>query len=115
MKTVTAEPMIWLRDLRVIVQRAADGRTARIEVLDNDPTPTDDHPPISGAEIHVVDRPDREMARGTTDHAGLFAFGTPADVPSDRIELTIRHDDFNVRHLTLDGHSLGPDPRDLYR
>ncbi len=115
MKAVTAEPMIWLRDLRVIVQRAADGRTARIEVLDNDPTPTGDHPPISGAEIDVVDLPDREMARGTTDHAGLFGFGTPADVPSDRIELTIRHDDFNVRHLTLDGHSLAPDPRDLYR
>jgi hypothetical protein len=43
------------------------------------------------------------------------AFTTPSDVASARIALAIEHPDFNPRHLTLDGKSLAPDPRRLYR
>jgi hypothetical protein len=115
MKAITAEPMIWLRDLAVTATRAADGRTARIEVVDNDPSPGGDHPPIGGAAVEVLDHPDRRIASGTTDAAGRFAFATPADVSSDRIALTIQHGEFNSRHVSLDGRSLAPDPRELYR
>ena len=36
LKTVTGEPMVWLRDLAVSVEAAPDGRTARVIVCDND-------------------------------------------------------------------------------
>jgi hypothetical protein len=115
MKTVTAEPMIWLRDLRVEVQRASDGRTARVHVTDLDAGPSGERAPLEGVEIDVVDRPDRRIASGRTNAQGTFAFATPADIRSDRIALTVRHPDLNPRHLMLDGRSLGPDPRELYR
>jgi hypothetical protein len=115
MKTVTAEPMIWLRDLRVELHRASDGRTARVEVSDLDPTPSGDHAPVEGARVEVVDHPDRRIGAGTTDRSGTFAFATPADVPSEQIAIAIHHPDFNDRHMTLGGRSLGPDPRRLYR
>jgi hypothetical protein len=115
MKTVTAEPMIWLRDLRVELHRAADGRTGRVEVSELDETPAGDHRPVEGAHVDVVDRPDRRVAEGHTSGDGSYAFPTPADLPSERIALAIRHPDFNPRHLTLDGRALGPDPRQLYR
>ena len=37
---VFAEPMIYLRDLRVQLERARDLRSLRVTVLDNDPCPT---------------------------------------------------------------------------
>ncbi len=115
MKTVTAEPMIWLRDLHLEVQRAADGRTARVQVSDVDPGPSGNHVPIEGVQVEVTDRPDDRIAAGRTDAHGSFAFATPADIPSDRIALTVRHSDFNTRHLMLAGQPLGPDPRGRYR
>jgi hypothetical protein len=115
MKTVTAEPMVWLRDVRVVVQRASDGRTARVEVSELDATVSGEHPPVEGAEVEVVDNSDRRIAGGRTDEDGRFAFGTPADIPSDRIVLAVRHPGFNSRHLTLEGQPFGPDPRRFYR
>jgi hypothetical protein len=115
MRCVTAEPMIWLRDLRVEVRRAADGRTARVAVYDADPTPGGEHRPVGGARVDAVDRPDRKFASVVTDASGAAALATPPDVPSERIALAVHHDGFNPRHLTLDGRSLAPDPRRLYR
>lgn len=115
MKAITAEPMIWLRDVRVALDRAADGRTARIHVADADPDPTGIHPEIEGARITVRRPPERILGTATTNASGYAALVTPPDVPSDRIEIEITHADFNPRHLTLDGRSLAPDPRRLYR
>lgn len=115
MRAVTAEPMIWLRDLRVELHRAADGRTARVVVTDADPTPGGEHPPVAGVRVDAFDAPDRRFASETTDGSGHAALATPADVPSHEIALALHHDDFNPRHLTLDGRSLAPDPRRLYR
>jgi hypothetical protein len=115
MKAVTAEPMIWLRDLRVEVHRAADGRTARVHASDLDTGPSGECVPLEGVEIEVMDRADRRIAHGRTDAQGAFAFATPADIRSDRIVLTVCHPELNPRHLRLDGDSLGPDPRQLYR
>jgi hypothetical protein len=115
MKAVTCEPMIWLRDLRVELVRAADGRTGRAVVTDNDADEAGEHRPVSGALVHVADHPDRRLGSFTTDALGVAAFTTPSDVPSDRIALAIEHPGFNPRHLALDGRNLGPDPRRLYR
>jgi hypothetical protein len=114
MRAVTAEPMIWLRDLRVEIHRAADGRTARVEVSDADADRAGEHPAVRGVRVDVVDHPDRALASVTTDAHGLAAFTTPADIPSERIALALHHDAYNPRHLTLAGRSLAPDPRRLY-
>jgi hypothetical protein len=115
MKTRTCEPMIWLRDLRIELRRASDGRTARVKVSDADPDRSGQHRPLEGVTIDAFDHPDRRFAHSVTDAAGRAALTTPADVPSDQISLALHHPDFNDRHVKLTGEPLAPDPRRLYR
>jgi hypothetical protein len=115
MKTITGEPMIWLRDLDVQVEPAPDGRTARVIVLDNDPDVSGEKPPVVGAEVRVHSRPDTLVATVTTNAAGIAGFATPSDVPPHAIVVSVRHPDFNPRHLRLDGTNLAIDlRRELY-
>jgi len=128
LKTVIGEPMIWLRDLDVLVEPAADGRTARVTVLDNDPDTSGEKPPVPNAEIlvgvaaeQVLKGPSADAAalrtslKLHTDTAGIAAFATPSDVPSQQIVLSVRHPDYNPRHLRLDGTNLVIDlRRELY-
>lgn len=115
MKTITGEPMIWLRDLAVTVERAPDGRTARLLVLDNDADETGDRPGVAGADVLVHSHPDTVIAKVTTDDAGVAAFATPADVRPSQITVSVRHPDYNPRHLRLDGRNLAIDLRwELY-
>jgi hypothetical protein len=111
MKTVIGEPMIWLRDLCVEVEPAPDGRTARVTVLDNDPDQSGERPPVAGAEVIVHTHPDSVIARLRTTEVGVVGFATPPDVPTSAITLSVRHPDFNARHLRLDGSSLAIDVR----
>jgi hypothetical protein len=113
--TVTGEPMIWLRDLDVEVVPAADGRTARVRVRDNDPTPSGDKPPITGAEVIVRGPHATPIARLTTNALGIAGFATPADLPRHAIVIRIAHPGFNPRHVRLDGTSVVVDlRRELY-
>jgi arylsulfatase A-like enzyme len=118
--SVVAEPMIWLRDLAVAVERASDGRTARVLVNDNDALPSGERPDLEGAEvlveIHEVEGSPRRLAKGTTGPGGVYGFATPPDVDSERIAVRVSARGFNPRRLTLDGRSLAIDLRDtLYR
>jgi hypothetical protein len=55
------------------------------------------------------------LARAVTNEAGVAGFATPADVDAAHIVLSVRHADFNPRHLRLDGVSLSVDlRRELY-
>ena len=71
---------------------------------------------LEGAEVIVelhegeAARP-RELARGRTGPGGVYGFGTPSDVASDRIALSVRHPDFNPRRVRLDGKRLAIDLR----
>ena len=115
MKTVIGDPMIWLRDLRIDVERAADGRTARVTVLDNDADPSGEYPPVAGAEVLLHARADCVAANAVTNELGIAGFATPADVSSEAIALSIHHPDFNPRHVRLDGTNLVVDlRRELY-
>ena len=114
MRAMTAEPMIWLRDLRVELYRASDGRTVRFEVGDADPDANGLHPAVEGVRVELYDAADGKLGSTTTDRSGVAALTTPPDVPSDSIAARLAHDAFNPRHLTLAGRSLGPDPRRLY-
>ena len=121
-KTVTGEPMIWLRDLNVTVEPAPDGRTARVTVLDNDPDRSGERPPVAGAEILVQAHPDataggrkadlgRAVAKLISNEMGIAGFATPADVAPAHIVLSVHHPEYNPRHLRLDGSNLCVDLR----
>ncbi|HSQ00061.1 MAG TPA: alkaline phosphatase family protein [Candidatus Dormibacteraeota bacterium] len=111
MKTITGEPMIWLRDLDVAVEPAPDGRTARVVVCDNDADASGEKPPVPGAEVRVLSAHEHVLAALTTNAAGVAGFSTPADVAPRDIVLSVHHPDYNPRHLRLDGTSLAIDLR----
>jgi hypothetical protein len=115
MKTVTGEPMIWLRDLAIDVERAPDGRTARVTVFDNDADGSGERPPVAGADVVVHTHADHVVARLTTNAGGVVGFATPADLEAADIALSVRHPDYNPRRLRLDGTNLCIDlRRELY-
>jgi hypothetical protein len=109
--------MIWLRDLHVEVERAADGRTGRVVVCELDALPSGERPPVDGAgvlvEAHTEGEPPRAIARGHTGPAGVFGFPTPPEVETSRIAVAVHAKGFNPRHLLLDGTNLALDLRKL--
>lgn len=117
MAAVVAEPMIWLRDVAVTVERAHDGRTARVLVFENDPLASGERLPIEGAEVLVEahapqaeSRPQR-VAHGRTGAGGVFGFATPSDLSADQLAVVVRAEGRNPRRLLLDGRSLSLDLR----
>jgi len=114
-EAVVAEPMIWLRDLAVTVERAPDGRTARVFVHENDALPSGEKPAREGADVVVEGHREGEapllLARGSTGAEGVFGFGVPSDLTSDQIAVSVRAPGFNARHLRLDGKRLALDLR----
>ena len=110
---VVAEPMIWLIDMAVTVERKPDARTGRVAVAALDADTSGEQPPIEGAEVlvegHVEGRHPRLLAQGRTDANGLFGFATPSDIATDAIAVSVRADGFNPRHLLLDGTALAVD------
>jgi phosphonoacetate hydrolase len=112
-KGIFAEPMIYLRDLRVECERARDLRSLRVTVLDNDHLPDGEHPPVVGANVIVRGRGDRIIGEATTAESGCVAFATPADVGDDELTVRIEHQQFNPRTLRGDGTSVLLDLRKI--
>jgi hypothetical protein len=117
MATIVAEPMVWLRDVAVAVERASDGRTARVLVSENDALASGEHLPIEGAEVLVeahaarAEGQPRRVAHGRTGPGGVFGFATPSDVPPDELAVVVRAEGRNPRRLRLDGRCLALDLR----
>lgn len=111
MATITGEPMVWLKDLEIDVERAGDGRTARVVVRDHDPDPLGENTPVADAEVVVTVGADRVVARGRTSGAGVFGFAIPAHRGPGEIQVSVRHSGYNARCLTLDGRPRAADPR----
>jgi hypothetical protein len=102
---VVAEPMIWLLDAAVTIERQPDRRTARVLVAD-DAGRDGERPPIAGASIVVQldeDGSTTTQASGTTDDAGVFGFATPSHLDDDAFTLTITAPGKNARRVRLDG------------
>jgi hypothetical protein len=112
---VVAEPMIWLRDLAVEVERAPDGRTARALVFENDADASGKRPALEGAEVSALLEPTgdapRTLASGRTAAGGVFGFATPAEIDSSQIVVQVRAEGFNPRRLRLDGCGTALDLR----
>ncbi len=113
MAAITTEPFIYLRDLNVGIVVAHDGRTAQITVLDNDADASGERPPIAGAEILVTDHKDGRVARARTDGAGNAGIAVPAELEPADLRIAIRADDFNPRHMLLDGTNLALNLREV--
>ena len=112
LKGVFAEPIVYLRDLDVEIERARDLRSIRVIVRDNDHLPDGEHPPVSGARVKLR-RQGKQLAEGATPVDGRVAFATPADAPDYDLEVAIEHPDFNPRNLRGDGSSVREDLRQL--
>ena len=110
---VFAEPMIYLRDLRVEIERARDLRSIRVTVLDNDFLPDGEHPPIAGARVTLYGRGDAVIAETRTPESGRVAFATPADVSDAELTVSVELKGFNRRAMRADGASLAKDIRQI--
>ena len=108
---VFAEPMIYLRDLRVELERARDLRSLRVTVLDNDHLPDGEHPPLAGARVTLHGRGGAVLAESRTPESGRVAFATPADVSDAELTVSIELKGFNSRKLRADGTSLAKNIR----
>jgi hypothetical protein len=110
---VFAEPMIYLRDLRVELERARDLRSIRVTVLDNDALPDGEHPPIAGARVTLHGPGNAVIAESRTPDSGRVAFSTPANLADAELTLSIEQKGFNSRKLKADGTSLARDIRKI--
>jgi hypothetical protein len=108
---VFAEPMIYLRDLRIEIERARDLRSIRITVLDNDSLPDGEHPPVAGARVTLYGRGGAVIAESRTPESGRVAFATPADLADAELTVAVEMKAFNPRKLRADGTSLAKDIR----
>jgi hypothetical protein len=112
MKAIVPSPLIYLIDMAVILEPALDGRTATITVLANDADTSGEQPPVGGAEITVVGPHNQVLAKAKTDAYGVAGVPLPADVRPEDIIITVHHDDYNPRHLRLDGSNVVIDLRE---
>ena len=110
---VFAEPMIYLRDLRIELERARDLRSLRVTVLDNDALPDGEYPPLAGARVTIHSRGGAVIAESRTPETGRVAFATPADVADAELTVSIELKGFNSRKLRADGTSLAKDIREI--
>jgi hypothetical protein len=111
MKAVVCAPCIYLIDMMVVVTPHEDGRTAMVEVLANDAGASGEHPPVEGAEVIVSGREAEVLARARTSAAGVCGVPLPANADPADLYLTVDHDDYNPRHLRLDGTPVHDDLR----
>lgn len=110
---VFAEPMIYLRDLRVEIERARDLRSIRLTVMDNDELPDGEHPPVADARVTLHGLGDATIAETRTPESGRVAFATPADVSDAELTVSVELKGFNSRKLRADGASIAKDIRKI--
>jgi hypothetical protein len=113
MKAVIPDPLVYLIDMAVDITRHEDGRTAMVEVLANDADESGEQPPIEGAEVTLSTHNAKVLARARTDSGGTCGLPLPLDVDAAEMFVTVHHDDYNARHLRLDGTSVREDIREL--
>ncbi len=113
MKAVVPDPLIYLIDMAVRVTAHEDGRTAMVEVLANDADQSGEKPPLQGAEVTLSAHGAKILARARTDAGGTCGLALPVDVAPEDLYVTVHHDDYNTRHVRLDGTPVVEDIRSL--
>jgi hypothetical protein len=113
MRAIIPDPLIYLIDMAIDIQAHEDGRTAMIEVLANDPDTSGERPPVAGAEVTLSTHNAKVLARAKTDAGGTCGIPLPLDVAPQDMFITVHHDEYNARHLRLDGTPVREDIRKL--
>jgi hypothetical protein len=113
MKAFVPDPLIYLIDMAVNVVAHEDGRTAMVEVLANDADASGEQPPVQGADVTLTGAGAKVLARAKTDAGGTCGLPLPVSVDPDDLYVTVHHDDYNPRHLRLDGTPVIEDLRSL--
>ena len=98
--------------MAVTVTAHEDGRTALVEVLANDADASGERPPVAGAEVTISTHNAEVLARATTSGGGTCGVPLPAGADLADMYVTVHHDEFNPRHLRLDGTPVYEDLRE---
>ena len=112
MKAVVTAPFVYLLDMAVAVDLSTGGTTATVAVHANDADSLGQRPPIAGAQV-IVQVNERELARATTDASGQATVSLPDNEPPETVTIAVEHEDYNPRHLRLDGSNAIEDLRRL--
>ncbi|HLB22705.1 MAG TPA: hypothetical protein VJP07_01280, partial [Dehalococcoidia bacterium] len=72
-----------------------------------------ERPPVRGADVTLSAHGAKVLARATTDSGGTCGLALPVDVAPDDLYVTVHHEDFNPRHVRLDGTPVVEDIRAL--
>ncbi|MCI0890528.1 MAG: alkaline phosphatase family protein [Chloroflexi bacterium] len=112
LKAVVPSPLVYLIDMDIDIEHARDGRTATMTVLANDVDEKGERPCVAGAEITVTSQ-GKTLSHATTDDYGVAGVPLLVDQASEEVIITITHEDYNPRHLRLDGTNIALNLREL--
>jgi hypothetical protein len=112
LKAVVPTPLVYLIDMEVILEPAADGRTVTVTVTENDSDMHGEKPPVAEAEVKVLGPHARVLAEAKTDAFGVAGLALPVDVDPAELVVGVHSDRFNPRHLRLDGSNVVEDLRE---
>jgi hypothetical protein len=112
LKAVVPAPCIYLLDMEVILEPAMDGRTVTVTVSANDANEHGEKPPIRGANVRVIGHRGAVYAEAETDAFGVAGLPLPVDAAPEEVVVAVHHDDYNPRHIRLDGVNVVEDPRE---
>lgn len=112
LKAVVPTPLIYLLDMEVVLEPAADGRTVTVTVLENDADLHGQKPPVAGAEVQALGPHMRVLAEAKTDAFGVAGLPLPVDVDPVDLVIGVHSERFNPRHLRLDGTNVVEDLRE---
>ena len=106
LKAVVPSPLVYLLDMEVVLEPAADGRTLTVTVLENDADAHAEKPPVEGAEVRVNGERGAVLAEAKTDAFGVAGLPLPVDADSTKLVVSVHSDRFNRRHLRLNGTNV---------
>jgi len=111
LKSVLTHPLVYLLDMHVTIEPSADGRTVSVTVAENDANANGDRQPTAGAKVNLVGAGGQVLATGVTDPFGTCGLPLPAAEDPAVFAMRVTHDDFNTRHIRLDGSNIVEDIR----
>jgi hypothetical protein len=106
LKAVIPAPFVYLLDMDVVLEPATDGRTVTVTVLENDADTHGEKPPVADAQVRVIGRRGAVLAQVKTDAFGVAGAPLPADTDPAKLIISVQSDQFNPRHLRLDGTNV---------
>ena len=112
LKAVVPAPLVYLIDVEVIVEPSNDGRTVTATVQENDADASGEKKPVSGATVQVIAPHQRVVAEAATDQFGVCGLPLPVGEDPAGLVVSVHHNDFNPRHLRLDGTNVVEDIRE---